>query len=89
MPGKFIVYDDTTSHGGRVVSASTVSKINGKGIARKGDMVSCPRRGHGTCEIVSGDTTFLVDGQPAAREGDKTACGAELIATQALTVDKC
>lgn len=89
MPGNFIVLGDSTSHGGKVVSASTVSTINGKGIARVGDMVSCPKRGHRTCEIVSGDTTYLVDGQPAARAGDKTACGAELIPTQALTADKC
>jgi uncharacterized Zn-binding protein involved in type VI secretion len=89
MPGNMIVLGDSTSHGGKVVSASPVSTINGKGIARVGDMVSCPRRGHGTCEIVSGDTTCLIDGKPVARAGDKTACGAELIPTQALMVDKC
>jgi uncharacterized Zn-binding protein involved in type VI secretion len=89
MPGHIIVLGDSTSHGGKVVSASPVSTINGKGIARVGDMVSCPIHGHGICAIVLGDTTCLIDDMPVARAGDKTACGAELIPTQALMADKC
>lgn len=89
MGRKIIVLGDSTSHGGTVVSGSDSTKIDGKPVARVGDMVSCPRRGHGTCEIVTGDTTALVDGKAVAREGDTTACGAALISSQALTSDQC
>lgn len=89
MPGKLIVLGDSTSHGGQVLQASVETKINGKGVARVGDQVSCPIKGHGTCAIVTGDATCLVDGKPVAREGDQTACGAKLIPTQALTTNAC
>nr|WP_311766382.1 PAAR domain-containing protein [Burkholderia pseudomallei] len=41
----FIVEGDTTSHGGKVFGCASVSIINGKRIARLGDMVSCPKCG--------------------------------------------
>lgn len=89
MPGKFIVLGDSTSHGGKVVSASSETTVGGKGVARVGDMVSCPKRNHNTCPIISGDATCLIDGKPVAREGDKTSCGAVLLAAQSLTTDNC
>lgn len=88
MSRPFILLGDSTDHGGTVISASPSSDCNGKGIARVGDQVTCPRRGHGgVTTIVSGDPTALIDGQPAARHGDKTACGATLIASQSLATD--
>lgn len=33
---------DKTTHGGSVMTASETMKIGGLGVARKGDMVSCP-----------------------------------------------
>lgn len=89
MPGNYIVLGDSTSHGGTVVQASAETTINGKGIARLGDQVTCPIRGHGSTVISSGDASCLIDGKPAARHGDRTACGATLISTQGLTTDKC
>ncbi len=86
MAGPLITLGDKTSHGGTVVEASTLSDTGGKGIARVGDKVTCPRHGNGT--IVSGDQTLIVDGKPAARHGDKTSCGATLVAGQQATVDK-
>jgi len=57
-------------------------------IARVGDQVTCPRKGHGRVTVIaSGDPTCIIDGQPAARHGDKTACGATLLSSQALTTD--
>ena len=82
MGRPFIVLGDTTDHGGTVVGASGTSDTDGKRIARVGDQVTCPKRGHGTTVIVSGDLTMIIDGQPAARHGDKCACGATLIAAQ-------
>ena len=88
MSRPFIVLGDKTSHGGTVISASGSSDSNGKGIARVGDKVTCPKKGHGHVTVIaSGDPTTLVDGRPAARHGDTTACGATLIASQQLTTD--
>ena len=87
MSGPLIRLGDTTSHGGVVTSASPLSDSGGIPIARVGDLVSCPMRGHGSGVIVSGDPGFIVDGQPVARHGDKTSCGATLIASQQATSD--
>jgi hypothetical protein len=56
---------------------------DGRGFARVGDQVSCPRCGSN--RIATGDPTFILDGRLAAREGDKTECGATLIASQHVT----
>jgi uncharacterized Zn-binding protein involved in type VI secretion len=88
MSRPFIVLGDKTSHGGVVISASESTGSNGKGIARIGDKVTCPKKGHGgVTVIVTGDPTMMIDGQPAARHGDLTACGASLIASQSMTTD--
>lgn len=72
---------DPTSHGGKVVSATSHYVIMGIEVARLGDNCTCPRPGHGNCVIVEGDPTWLIDGIPIALEGHKTSCGASLIAT--------
>lgn len=85
MSRKFIVLGDRTSHGGTVIEASGSSTSGEVRIARVGDNVTCPKKGHGTCAIISGDPAVIVDGKAVAREGDKTACGAVLIASQGAT----
>lgn len=88
MTRPFILLGDKTDHGGVVISASESSDSEGKGIARIGDRVTCPKKGHGSITtIVTGDSTALIDGRSAARQGDKTACGATLVASQSLTTD--
>ncbi|MFN4326669.1 MAG: PAAR domain-containing protein [Azonexus sp.] len=88
MSRPFILLGDQTDHGGVVISASETCDCNGKGVARVGDKVTCPKQGHGrVTTIVTGDPSMLIDGRPAARHGDKTACGATLIASQSLTTD--
>lgn len=88
MSKPFIVIGDKTDHGGTVLEGAATTDIEGQRIARVGDKVTCPRKGHGgTTTIVSGDATCIIDGQPAARHGDKTACGATLIASQSTTTD--
>lgn len=72
---------DKTTHGGVVTTASPVHTLRGIGIARKGDMVSCPLPGHGTNEIVEGCPIFSVGGRSVALHGHKTACGCSLIAS--------
>ena len=86
MSRPVIVVGDRTSHGGVVLTGSPFSDVNGKGIARIGDKVTCPQKGHGSVTtIVTGDLTDMIDGSPVARHGDKTACGATLISSQMLT----
>ncbi|PPE70399.1 PAAR domain-containing protein [Caldimonas thermodepolymerans] len=88
MARPFIVLGDVTSHGGKVIEASGTTDTHGRRIARVGDKVTCPKKGHGrTTVIVTGDPTMLIDGQPAARHGDRTACGATLIASQLTSTD--
>ncbi|HEY0817934.1 MAG TPA: PAAR domain-containing protein [Rhizobacter sp.] len=89
MGRPFIVLGDKTDHGGEVIEASGVTDTHGKRIARVGDKVTCPKKGHGTCEIVTGDPTMVIDGKAAARHDDQTACGAKLIASQSITSDEC
>jgi uncharacterized Zn-binding protein involved in type VI secretion len=89
MSRPFILLGDKTSHGGTVITASGSSDCDGKGIARVGDKVSCPRKGHGGVTVIAtGDPTAVIDGRPAARHGDVTACGATLLASQSLTTDE-
>jgi len=88
MSRPLILVGDKTDHGGVVITGTPSSDVGGKSIARVGDKVTCPQRGHGhTTTIVSGDPNCLMDGQPVARHGDKTACGAVLIASQSDTTD--
>ncbi|MHB9038473.1 MAG: PAAR domain-containing protein [Armatimonadota bacterium] len=65
---------DTSDHNGVIISAASRTLVNGKPVARKGDMHSCPM--HGVTPIVSGSERLLIEGMPAARVGDSAACGA-------------
>jgi len=88
MTRPFILLGDKTSHGGVVISASASFDCYGRGIARIGDKVTCPLKGHGSVTtIITGDSTAIIDGKPAARHGDLTACGASLIASQFASTD--
>jgi uncharacterized Zn-binding protein involved in type VI secretion len=80
----FIVLGDRTSHGGTVISADFSCDINGKYLARVGDMVVCPKC-HGAFPISAGAPDMLSMGQAPARHGDKTACGATLLSGQVTT----
>ncbi|MDT0358129.1 PAAR domain-containing protein [Herbaspirillum huttiense F1] len=84
MPRNIIVLGDKTSHGGTVISASMTSATHGKGWARVGDMVSCPRC-RGVFPIIQGDSSLLDDGKAVAYDGNKVACGAVLISSQSVT----
>ncbi|MBC7993421.1 MAG: PAAR domain-containing protein [Rhizobacter sp.] len=84
MPA-MIVLGDKTDHGGEVIEASGVTDTHGKRIARVGDKVYCPKKGHGTTVITTGDNTMIIDGKAVSYHGCKTSCGATLISSQAVT----
>lgn len=79
-----IVLGDRTSHGGAVITCAPTTDTHGKGFARMGDMVSCPRC-RGVYPIAQGDPSFIDDGKPVAYHGCRAACGATLISSQAVT----
>lgn len=76
-----IVLGDGSSHGGQVISA-TGYYVNGKQVALVGDLVACPKTGHGVCPIVEGHPTITVSGKSVAFHGCHTACGASLLSSQ-------
>lgn len=53
---KTICVGDKTSHGGSVLTGSSQIIIDGKSVARKSDLVSCPT--HGVNSISEGDKTL-------------------------------
>ena len=57
----------------------SLSKVEGKLIAKLGDQVACSCKG-GPHRIVSGSTTTMLRGIPVARVGDRSSCGASIVA---------
>lgn len=76
-----IRFGDKTDHGGSVISASPTFLCWGKGVARVGDLVACPKDGHGVTPIVEGHATFTDRGKPVAFDGHRAACGCKLISS--------
>ena len=72
---------DATSHGGKVITASTTHLAGGIGIARVGDKVTCPVSRHGLNTIVEGTATYLIGGRMVALHGHRSACGCTLISS--------
>jgi len=71
---------DSTSHGGRVVSAANDFKALGKPIAVDGDMTVCPQcKGNFPIQVAASDRHH--HGKAVAYDGDKAACGAKLISS--------
>lgn len=71
---------DTTSHGGKVISASKDFKVLGKSVATNGDMTFCPQcKGSFPIQTTSSDRYH--HGKTVAYDGDKAACGAKLISS--------
>ncbi|WP_312226632.1 PAAR domain-containing protein [Pseudescherichia sp.] len=70
---------DKTTHGGAVQSGSSTMIFAGKGVARKGDSVSCPQ--HGPTTISEGNPDYLDNGIPVAFQDHKCGCGCLLISS--------
>ncbi|MBJ9617709.1 PAAR domain-containing protein [Burkholderia multivorans] len=73
---------DSTDHGGEVVEASRIMKINGRGVARKGDKIRCPIHPDVNPNVIEeGDPNIKDHGVPIARQGHLGTCGCRLISS--------
>ena len=72
---------DTSSHGGTVITGSVTTIVNGRPVARMGDMHVCPIPGHGVTPIVVGSMNTATDGRPNARMCDIAGCGAVIVSS--------
>ncbi|AIR62100.1 PAAR motif family protein [Cedecea neteri] len=75
-----VILGDSTSHGGKVTSASSSFEISGKYAALLNDTVSCPE--HGTNKIIECDiSAYEENGRGIVLHGYRTQCGAIVIAS--------
>jgi uncharacterized Zn-binding protein involved in type VI secretion len=72
---------DDTDHGGKVISASSTMRYDGRFVARKGDEVSCPKHDIKPNLIIEGDESTNDEGVPVARHGYRAMCGCRLISS--------
>jgi uncharacterized Zn-binding protein involved in type VI secretion len=73
---------DTTDHDGEVITASDVMIIQGKGVARKGDKIKCPKHPDVNPNVIEeGDSNIRDHGLPVARTGHRASCGCRLISS--------
>jgi len=81
--------DDDTDHGGKVITASTTMRFDGRFVARKGDEVSCPRHQDVKPNVIlDGDSSMTDAGVPIARHGDKATCGCTLISSLTSVLER-
>lgn len=78
MPG-IICLGDATTHGGKVITASSSMFINGIQVALVGDMVFCPIPGHGVNPIIEGAPTEMEEGVCVVVNNCQSACGSKVI----------
>ena len=70
---------DTSNHGGIIISGSSEVFAQGLGVARKGDLHSCPIPGHGITPLISASQDVAAQGLGVVRIGDEAGCGAIII----------
>lgn len=87
MSRTLLAVGDKSSHGGVIVTGDPIMLIDGKPVARIGDLHACPQTypggvPHSTTPIVEGSACPnrpSIRGIPAALSGDTTTCGAQLL----------
>jgi len=75
----FVLLGDSTTHDGKVISASSTMIVHGKAVALVGDQVSCPT--HGTNSIVDGCPDWSEDGRALVVHGCRSECGCQVISS--------
>ena len=86
MTGNWIVLGDATSSGGRMITCTPFTDVDGKGVCRKGDKATCPQH-KGVFPITGGyDPTTIIDDHEVALHGATLACGCKVLSTQQMRV---
>lgn len=85
MSQPFVRLGDRTTHGGTVISADFSFTMDGKAVARVGDLTVCPRC-KGIFPINDGLNNTISMGQAMAVHMAGTACGAKVVASFATAV---
>ncbi|CNH85462.1 PAAR domain-containing protein [Yersinia intermedia] len=80
MPG-IVCLGDATTHGGKVITASSTMFINGVQVALVGDLVSCPIKGHGNNPIIEGSPNEMEEGVSVVVNNCLCACGCRVISS--------
>ncbi len=75
---------DATTHGGKVIKASGSFTIDGRRVARIGDVVLCPV--HGVNSVIEGDGATLDEGIPLVLHGHHSRCGCAVVCNVNATV---
>jgi uncharacterized Zn-binding protein involved in type VI secretion len=70
---------DATTHGGKVITASSTMFINGVQVALMGDLVSCPE--HGVNPIKEGNPRASENGRDVVVNHCVCACGCRVISS--------
>lgn len=78
MPG-LVCVGDATTHGGKVLSASSTMFINGIQVALVNDPISCPL--HGANRIIEGDPTASEEGIAVVVDHCLCECGCRVISS--------
>ena len=76
---------DTSDHGGVIITAGQTI-VEGKRVARVGDLHDCPIPGHGVTPITTGSPRWRCEGARVARTSSLTGCGASIIGGAQKTV---
>ncbi|KGC70063.1 PAAR motif family protein [Burkholderia pseudomallei] len=78
---KGLVFEsDPTDHDGYVMTATSTIIEGGKRAALVGDLVYCPRDGHGVSPIIEGDSTMTDNGKYLVPHLSRAACGCRIFA---------
>ncbi|MDE8756526.1 PAAR domain-containing protein [Pectobacterium polaris] len=78
---RIIRLNDSTSHGGKVISSQSCFTVHGVEVACVDDMTECPLC-KGTYPILDAPHSIKYKGKKLAISGMQSACGAVLIASQ-------
>ncbi|SAL60725.1 PAAR domain-containing protein [Caballeronia humi] len=78
MTQRPVCIGDSTTHGGKVIEATSTFSLDGKKVALEGDLVSCPE--HGTNPIIEGGSGYIENGRALVVHHCRTQCGSLVIA---------
>jgi len=76
---RLVCLDDPTSHGGKVITASSTFDLDGRKVALLHDIVSCPE--HGDHPIIESVEGYDENGRSWVADGCRSQCGSIIKAT--------